>query len=461
MATGTETSSRYGRAGRSSRTLPGVFKEHRGALLRGAVLLLLLGPLGLAHLKTGFLAQLAVTHSPGAASFSRDLTSPDALARLARKEHLVDADYSRALGLYKRAIEHFVLHVPSWLGLVELYNDMGRRDEAVAALRFVEEFSPDNEETAWARAMLAHALDQEEIMAVNLVDLVARFPRKHPQVFSLADVRWPDPAVMMERFGPETFPDILAYYIAVNDAPKAAYAWRRVKEAGTGDRPGALRYVNYLLSSGEVEQAARIWRADYLADDRLLYNPGLAPPFLNSGFGWRISRADGVDWLEAEDGRGLRIRFAGSDNPAFRLAQIVPLAPGRYVFSGRVESVDLTTDQRPYWSVAGYNCEGPRVRGEMVPASGPAGPFALEFTVPDGCHAVQIALRRNKSYYFDNKIAGELRIGDLALAPGPPEEGAPGAAQARGGGDTGTSRTTIDIRKLQVHSSGRPDPLNR
>jgi len=458
MATGTERSSRHGRTRRSSRPLAGVFRESRGPLLRWAVLFLLLVPLGLAHLKSGFLAQLAFTNSPSAASFSRELTSPDALARLARKEHLVDADYSRALALYKRAIEHFALHVPSWLGLVELYNDMGRRDQAVAALRFVEDFSPDNEETAWSRAMLAHELDQEEIMIANLADLAARFPRKHPQVFSLADMRWPDPAVMMERFGPGTFPDILAYYIAVNDAPKAAYAWRRVKETGTGDRPGALRYVNYLLSSGEVEQAARIWRADYLVGDRLLYNPGLAPPFLNSGFGWRISRAAGVEWLEAEDGVGLRIRFAGSDNPDFRLAQIVPLAPGRYVFSGRVESRGLTTDQRPYWSVAGYNCEGPRVRGEMVPASGPAGPFALEFTVPDGCPAVQIALRRNKSYYFDNKIAGELWIGDLALAPGPPEADAPGAAQALGGGIgvTGVSRTTIDIRKLQVHS-GRPD----
>ncbi|HHO48916.1 MAG TPA: tetratricopeptide repeat protein [Desulfobacteraceae bacterium] len=458
MATGTETSSRHAGAGRSSRTLPEVLRTHRGTLLRGAVLLLLLAPMGLAHLKTGFLAQLAVTNSPGTASFSRELTSPDALARLARKEHLVDADYSRALALYKRALEHFVLHVPSWLGLVDLYNDMGRRDEAVAALRFVEEFSPDNEETVWARTMLAHALDREEIMAVNLVDLADRFPSKHPQVFALADMRWPDPAVMMDMFGPEVFPAILAYYIAVNDAPKAAYAWRRVKETGTGDRAGALRYVNYLLTLGEVEQAAGIWRADYLADDQLLYNPGLVPPFLNSGFGWRISRADGVDWLESEDGRGLRIRFDGSDNPAFRLAQIVPLAPGRYVFSGRVESRDLTTDQRPYWSVAGYDCEGRRARGEMVPASGPAGSFVLEFNVPDGCHAVQIALRRNKSYYFDNKIAGELWIGDLALAPAPPEAGASLAAEAPGkeAGDTGLSRTTIGIRKMQVYSSGRP-----
>jgi tetratricopeptide (TPR) repeat protein len=443
------------RQGKSRKAVLAGLMHNRAALLRGSLLLLLLLPAGLAHLKTGFLAQLAVSNSPNAGSFSRELTSPDALVRLARKEHLVNADYVRALALYRRAIEHFALHVPSWLGLVELYNDMGEKEKAVAALGFVQDFSPDNEGTAWARAILAHELDQVGILTANLVRLAENFPGKRPQVFTLADLRWPDPAEMMALFDRAVYPDVLAYYIAVNDAPKAEYAWQRVTESGTATRAAALRYINYLLNLGEVREAALTWRTDYLEEDLLLYNPELELPFINSGFGWRISRADGVDWQQMENGRGLQIRFDGSENPFFRLAQVVPLAPGRYIFSGRVESRDLTTDQRPFWSVAGYQCDGPNVRGEMLPASGPPGAFSLEFTVPDGCHAVQIALLRNKSYYFDNLISGLLRIDGLALEPA--AEAAPSDAPLtadmpdQADKEAKPSRTSIDIRKIQVY----------
>jgi tetratricopeptide (TPR) repeat protein len=428
------------------KAVPAWLGKNRAALLRGALVLLLLVPVVPAHLKSGFLAQLAVSRSPQADSFRRQLTSPDALVRLARREHLVDADYARALALYRRAIEHFALHVPSWLGLVELYNDLGRRDEAVAALGFVQDFSPDNEGTAWSRAILAHELDQVGIMTANLVWLAENSPARRPQAFTLADLQWPDPAEMMARFDRSVYPAILAHYIAGNDAPKAAFAWRRLTETVTAGREAALRYVDYLLGRGDVQAAAQIWRTEYREDGGLLYNPDLELPFIGSGFGWRISRAAGVEWLQKENGRGLVIRFDGSDNPSFRLTQVVPLAPGRYIFSGRVESRDLTTDQRPFWSVAGYQCDGLNARGEMVPATGPPASFALDFTVPKGCHAVQITLRRNKSYFFDNLISGLLRIDGLAL------ESAPGPETAdRAGPETHAPATRIDIRTMQLY----------
>lgn len=401
---------------RKKSSLPDIL-GNREKLLRGGVFFLL-ALACLFHIKAAFLAQLATNSGDKSLYFGSELTDPNALARLARKAHLADADLPEALTLYTRSLANFVLHIPSWLGLVELYNDMGEKEKAVAALRFVQDFAADNEKIAWTKAILAHGLDQTEIMTGNLVWLAEKFPAKRRQVFTLADQQWPDPNGLLERFAPALYPDILEYYININEADKAETAWGRLEDGGVGDPKIALRYINYLLGLEKVQEAAAIWQKYYRQDGGLLYNRELREPFLGSGFGWRISRADGVSWRQAGDAGGLRIQFDGTANALFSLAQIVPLAPGRYLFSGTIACQDLTTDQRPYWTINGYKCDGLQVRGEMIPPSGPPDTFSLEFAVPEGCHAVQIALKRNKSHYFDNQISGSVTLSGLELVAG-------------------------------------------
>ncbi|MHB8811575.1 MAG: tetratricopeptide repeat protein [Desulfobulbaceae bacterium] len=392
-------------------------RSNRKKLLQGGGLVLLLLAC-LLHLKSAFLAQLATNSSANALYFSSELTDPNTLARLGRNEFLANGNLPKALSLYSRSLENFVLHMPTWLDLVELYNDMGEKEKAVAALRFVQDVSTDNERTSWRKAMLAHELDQKDLMAGNLLWLAAKFPNKRRQVFALADQYWTEPGELMEKFAPELYPDILEYYISINDAPRAAATWRRTTEAGTGDQKIALRYINYLLGLEQVPEAAHIWQDYYREDGSLLYNSELREPFLGSGFGWRISRAEGVSWQPADTGGGLRIQFDGTQNVSFNLTQIVPLAPGRYVLSGTIASQDLTTDQRPYWTIAGYKCDGLNVKGDMIPPSGAPDTFSLAFSVPEECSAVQILFRRSPSHYFDNKISGTITVSGLELAAG-------------------------------------------
>ncbi|MHB8791004.1 MAG: tetratricopeptide repeat protein [Desulfobulbaceae bacterium] len=399
------------------KTLIPDLRSNREKLLQGGGLVLLLLAC-LLHLKAAFLAQLATNSSANALYFSSEITDPNALARLGRNEFLANGNLPKALSLYSRSLENFVLHMPAWLDLVEVYNDMGEKEMAVTALRFVQDVAADNERTAWRKAMLAHELDQTELMAGNLVWLATKFPNKRRQVFALADQHWTEPGELMEKFAPALYPDVLEYYISINDAPKAAAAWRRTTEAGAGEAKIALRYINYLLGLEQVPEAAHIWQDYYRKDGGFLYNSELREPFLGSGFGWRISRVEGVFWQPAGNDGGLRIQFDGTANPSFSLMQIVPLAPGRYVLSGTVASQDLTTDQRPYWTAAGYKCAGLDAQGEMIPPSGPPDTFSLAFSVPEECSAVQILFRRSPSHYFDNKISGTLTVSDLELAAG-------------------------------------------
>ncbi|GBE51671.1 hypothetical protein BMS3Bbin14_00125 [bacterium BMS3Bbin14] len=377
-----------------------------------AIILLLL--VGYAHLKYAFLAQLALvdTNPP---SFSYSQTDPVALTDRARQEHLINGDLVKARYFYDRALDYCVLYVPAWLGLAELFNDRGEKNRAVAALEFVEKISRGNGNLAWSRAILANELGRDDILTANLVWLMKNQPGKRMAAISLADLRWQDPLVLLRKFGDTFSPELLNYYIRVKELPKTRIVWQQLEQAGLNNRKNSLRYINYLLAHGKITAAAKIWSRNFRDGDALLYNGHFQKPLIGSGFGWRISRPRGVAWQNPADKSGLRLTFDGSKNVSFRLAQIVPLPPGDYVFKGRAETDSLSTNQRPFWMVRGFKCKGPVVRAAMFPANRSRSDFSLRFTVPESCQAVWIALQRNHSYDFDNKISGTLVLDDLTV----------------------------------------------
>jgi len=379
-----------------------------------AAAIIILALAGFADLRTAFLAQLALPDSRRFPAFSRSQTDPGVLTALARREHLVNGHLEKALDLYKRALDHFVLYMPAWLGLAELFNDQGDRERAGQALQFAEDLAPDNGYLAWSRALLANELGNEDILTANLAWLVQHRKDKRQKVFFLADRVWDDPLVLLDKFGISCSPDLLRYYIRTNTMKKTRPVWGRLEAAGLGDRKIALHYINYLMGHHETGAAAEIWSRHFKKDAALLYNGHLQEPLTGSGFGWRVSRTKGVSRRNPVDQKGLQITFDGSSNPVFRLSQIVALPPGSYDFSGVMETKALTTDQRPFWTVRGYDCKAPAVQGEMTAPTGKTD-FHIRFTVPDSCPAVRITLQRNRSYYFDNKISGILRIDNLTI----------------------------------------------
>ncbi len=378
-----------------------------------AIILLLL--VGYANLKYAFLAQLALVDTDRPSSFSRSQTDPVALTDLARREHLINGNLVKARYLYDRALDYCVLYVPAWLGLAELFNDRGEKNRAGAALEFVEKISRGNGNLAWSRAILANELGREDILTANLVWLMKNRRSKRMAVISLADLRWQDPLVLLRKFGTAFSPDLLNYYIRVNELPKTRIVWRRLEQAGLNNRKNSLRYINYLLAHGKITAAAKIWGRNFRNGEALLYNGHFKEPLIGSGFGWRISRPRGFARQNPADKSGLRLTFDGSKNVSFRLTQIVPLPPGNYVFKGRAETYSLSTNQRPFWMVRGFKCKGPVVRDAMFPANRSRIDFSLDFTVPPSCQAVQITLQRNHSYDFDNKISGTLVLDNLTV----------------------------------------------
>lgn len=396
------------------RKLPGGMTPDRKKCIQVLFFLVLI-LIGVLHLRTAFLAQLALNKSGSMRAFSSSLTDPDALAYLARQEHLIKGNLPRAFKLYQQALTNFVLHIPSWLGLAELYNDMGEQDRGVAALRYVQKIAPGNGDRAWTMALLANDLESEDILSANLRWLAVNKPGKRNDVFALADLYWQDPQQLLALFDPSLIPDLLDYYVKTGEAEKAVVVWQKMEDGDQIPAKSVLEYVNFLLGRKRVEEAGAIWRSRYQSSETLLFNPDLHEPFTGSGFGWRINRPQGVTWQQPGGSSEFIIKFDGRANPSFNLSQIVPLSPGTYTLSGFSRSEGLSTDQRPYWFVSGFQCTGLSQKSEMLPTTSERNKFSIGFTVPPDCAAVQISFRRDTSYYFNNKIAGTVVLDGLHL----------------------------------------------
>ena len=390
-------------------------KENPKTTLLNSIIILFLVLIGLSHLRTALLAQMAFIKTQHPSTFTFAQTDPDLLANLARQEHLGNANLNKAQFLYKRALENFVLHVPSWLGLTELYYDKGEEKKAIATLGFVDKIFLNNEDIAWTKAIIADSLDQEDILISNLLWLTEKHPNKKREVFALADLNWNDPRILLNKFGKTYYLDILDYYIKTNELEKTNTVWQKIEKEGLNDNTNSLTYINYLLHNNEFDHAVNAWSSSFKKDDALIYNGNFEEPITGSGFGWRITKGKGISSKQAGYSGGIKISLDGSENISFQLVQTIPLPPGEYEFSSSVETDELTTDQRPFWMITGYQCQGLKVEDEMVPRTHHPETYIIPFTVPHTCKAIQIALHRNKSFFIDNKISGKVTVGKLAL----------------------------------------------
>ncbi len=386
----------------------------KALLLRYAIIFLLVLT-GLFHFRAAFFAQLSQNQGSEMAAFSHSLTNPDALAKMAREDHLWNADLQSAEFLYKKALENFILHLPSWLGIAEVMNDQGKINEAIEVLEFIQNRFKNGEHTTWSKTLLASTLGQERILTENLIWLLNNSSPKKKDVFALASLTWEEPDVLMNKFGKDFYGDILQKYIRNNELDKTLMVWDKIVQSGSIEQTVAIQYINYLLNQKAFSLAAEVWSETRESEDPLLYNGNFAQPILGTAFGWRMSRPAGMSSKTGNDGNGLEITFDGTENVALQLSQTIPLNPGEYSFNGSIETDGLSTDQLPFWQIQGVQCIGLNEQSQMILPDQHDTDFAIEFIVPDNCELIQIALNRKKSFHFDNKIAGMMTINNLKI----------------------------------------------
>ncbi|MBB5348085.1 hypothetical protein JWG42_16715 [Desulfoprunum benzoelyticum] len=392
----------------------------RHRLLRLGAFLALLA-LAAVQLRIALPEQAEYSDAGAAAAMLDALRSPFLLTWHGKQLHQLQGQTEAAEGLYRRALVHNPLYLPAWLGLAELDNDRGRTAEATAILRHVDSLAAGINRWRWDKALLAYQLGDSDILSQDLAWIIAEIPAQRDNALKLAFGLWPEPAALLAQVGQANVVHLFSHAARTGRTEAALAWWPEIEQLGVDNhRPEVLAFLTSLINHERLTDAAPIWRR-YFNGATLLTNGDFAREPGNTAFDWRISAPKGSSWrIEAAgDGKGqaMRLHFSGTNNLGFRhLSQIVPLESGhRYRLTAQVKSEGLTTDQRPYLEVAGFQCPMAPVRSEIVAVSQPWTDLTLPFEVPPDCRAVQVRVRRDRSNHLDNLIAGDLWLRQLTI----------------------------------------------
>jgi hypothetical protein len=205
----------------------------------------------------------------------------------------------------------------------------------------------------------------------------------------------------------------LAYLIA-DRHPEVERAWRWLDQRGGVTPELRNQWVEYLVTvTKEYPKALEAWATAYPEDgyptENRLFNSRFARERTGGRMDWSLSTHPHV---AAKLGEGITLTFDGMDNTAYaHLSQQTFLPAGRWRFDAEAEGNGLTTNKRPYFRIS--DTFDPR----RLDVSTPMAPdrMAVDFTVPPGGSWITVALLRQQSEKFDNKIGGTLRIRQVRI----------------------------------------------
>jgi hypothetical protein len=274
----------------------------------------------------------------------------------------------------------------------------------------------------WDQILLAHELGMEEILIDN-VNFLIRHRKKLQDAFQLLDSHMGQHAAeAVKVLNTENLIPFLEWLIRWGRVDDARIAWEKIESHGVENDDIRLKYIHFLVGRKQVFSAAEIRGRS--SGIKGMTNPGFEKQITGRGFDWRYTADNKGKWSIrrslSQPFSGavcLKIRFEGKENISFgHLYQIVPVEPsGTYRLTYAWRSANITTDQGPFVDIHGYDCKGGYFKGPMMLGTHPWRKQEVDFTVPQGCHAVVVALRRSSSRRFDSKIAGVLWLDEFKL----------------------------------------------
>ena len=351
------------------------------------------------------------------------LRSPYLLTWHGKRLHMLEGKMAEAEDLFTRALCNNSFFIPAWLGLAELHNDQGRKPQSRAILEYVDKISKGINRWRWEKALLTYQLGQYDILARDLSYIIEKIPGKTRQsALKMAFSIWEDPDELLQQVGTQNVLELFNHACKTKRIATALAYWPRIEGLGVEkNRKDILFFISTLLSNDEMEKATTVWRK-YFNPKKWLYDGSFADEPMNTAFGWHVGKPNGSTWRieslsEKSNFNSLRLHFSGTENIQFsHVSQIIPLAPGKqYNLTGRVKTVNLTTDQRPYLEVVGYKCTTPKARSEKMADNQPWTTISLLVLVSEDCQAVQVRVRRDRSDHLDNLLAGDLWLTDLVI----------------------------------------------
>lgn len=183
-------------------------------------------------------------------------------------------------------------------------------------------------------------------------------------------------------------------------------------------------YLKRLVANKFYENAYLIWVSSLPETmkplDAGLYNGSFQYPLTNMPFDWSVDPVPGVD-VGVEKKvftRSLRVTFTHTRSRFQNVRQILFLAPGDYVFSGRESSDLLVNDRGVRWRIhCADDQDGALVVTAPLNDTIPWRDFSVAFSVPSACPVQEILLEIPARSLGEQAASGTAAYTALQIQP--------------------------------------------
>ena len=331
-------------------------------------------------------------------------------------------DLGLATNFFRRAITHNPLYMDAWLKLAQIAVEQEDLNHAKDLLQFAHGLTENRVKWKWPQIVLALQLGQTDIFLKN-TNFVLSYSQLSQDALNLLDLAYGKKTESVTNvLDQANLPVYLKWLIREKRADDAVMVWDAMAPAQRSDKEQAANFIHFLVGQKYITKAAKI--QEEILNSTGITNPGFEALPSNKGFDWRqygsrenlwqIQRLPG----NAADGDyALRITFSGNQNIRFHhVRQIIPVQPlHQYTLSWWWKSEGMTTDQRPYLEVRGFDGRFDAVQSPMVGTDADWEKMSIDFSVPEDCSAVQLRVCRDQSRRFDSKIKGRLWLDNFQL----------------------------------------------
>ena len=342
-------------------------------------------------------------------------------------------DLEESARYFRKAIERNPLEQEYWLQLAKILQRMGESMVSQRALENAIRVFPTGYRGRWMTANLFLQQGNLEMALPHFSYILAHYPNQSSLVYDVLEKAVADSDFVLERIvpkDPSSFKQYLSYLYGMGDREGARKAWaKRLSFGLQADRGETVRYIEFLISQGEFNEAFQVWRVRFQqeglspgSDSDLITNGDFGKDeILGGGFDWKIEKVSGTEIsfdpsMAFEGKRSLRIVFTGNENVDFRhVYQFVPLKPDtEYVLSANMKTQAVTTKSGLKIEVLGAG-QTFHATSETLTGDNEWRKLIIRFRTPAPVQGGLVRVRREKTDKFDRYIGGTVWIDNVSL----------------------------------------------
>jgi hypothetical protein len=342
-------------------------------------------------------------------------------------------DLKESLRYFIRAIERNPLEQQYYLNLARVLQKLGERDGTEQSLKKALLVFPTSYQGRWVTGNLLLQQGDLEKALPHFSYILTNYPNQSDLVYDVLTKAVDDTDYLLERVvprDPSSMNQYLAYLYEIGDKESAKKAWKKKVAYGMrSDRAETLRYIEFLIGHGDLQEAFQTWKARLReegiptpSDGNLITNGGFeTKEILGGGFDWKMKDVPGAeisfDHSMAFDGKSsLKIIFNGKENVDFyHISQFVPLSSNKeYILKAYMKTKAVTTKSGLKIEISGI---GPAFYGASESLVGDNGwkELTVTFRTPSQSQGGRVRIRRLKTDKFDRFISGTVWIDSVQL----------------------------------------------